>query len=186
MNMEDIKYMREQFGVSQRTIADYLSISQATYNRYELGIIKVPEDIMVELEDVFRYIEDNGNKDVLETKDYDDYEYEDLQKHADIVMVNLYMLLHAYAYIRQLSQHSISIYTGMCKETIRTYMSWKKMRKLTRVPRKDKLESISKAMQIEFDTFVKLLINNGSIYKGIGKGIEVLKETYSVRKNYTY
>ena len=43
------KELREEYGLSQKDIANYLNIKQNTYSQYELGILNYPIDALIKL-----------------------------------------------------------------------------------------------------------------------------------------
>ena len=44
-----LKELREEKGVSQKQIADYLNIKQNTYSQYETGKRQLPIDVLIKL-----------------------------------------------------------------------------------------------------------------------------------------
>lgn len=48
-----IRELREDAGISQRVIAEYLNVHQTTYSSYELGDISIPVRAVVKLADFY-------------------------------------------------------------------------------------------------------------------------------------
>ena len=44
-----LKELREEYGVSQKDIANYLNIKQNTYSQYETGKRQLPVDMLIKL-----------------------------------------------------------------------------------------------------------------------------------------
>lgn len=44
-----LKELREEYGISQKEIANYLNIKQNTYSQYETGKRQLPIDVLVKL-----------------------------------------------------------------------------------------------------------------------------------------
>lgn len=51
---ERIRDLREDAEKSQRELANILGVSQATYSRYESGILDIPTDILLQLSDYYQ------------------------------------------------------------------------------------------------------------------------------------
>lgn len=49
-----IKDLREDAGISQDEMARRLNISQATYSRYETGILDIPTKSLIDIADYYR------------------------------------------------------------------------------------------------------------------------------------
>lgn len=50
---ERIRNMREDNDMTQRQIADYLSIHQTTYSDYEIGKLNIPIQVLDKIADLF-------------------------------------------------------------------------------------------------------------------------------------
>ena len=50
---ENIKWLREDRGITQLELAKYLNVTQTTYSKYELEKINISIDILVKLADYF-------------------------------------------------------------------------------------------------------------------------------------
>lgn len=53
MKFENIRNLREDNDKTQKEVAAYLNIKQATYSKYELGKINVPIDVFIKLADYY-------------------------------------------------------------------------------------------------------------------------------------
>lgn len=60
MKYQRIKDLREDNDITQKIIADYLSISRSTYQNYESEVRKIPVDILSKIADFY-----NTNVDYL-------------------------------------------------------------------------------------------------------------------------
>lgn len=49
-----LKHLRDQAGYTQKSVADYLSISQAAYSRLEKGEIEISLTKLLALSDLYR------------------------------------------------------------------------------------------------------------------------------------
>lgn len=53
MKLQHLKDLREDMDVKQRTIAEYLGISQNTYSQYENGVISISPEMLIKIADYF-------------------------------------------------------------------------------------------------------------------------------------
>ncbi len=53
MILQQLKNIREDNDVRQKTVADYLGVSQNTYSQYENGVISISPEMLVKLADYF-------------------------------------------------------------------------------------------------------------------------------------
>ena len=53
MKFENIRNLREDSDKLQTELADYLSVKQTTYSKYELGKINIPVDVLIKLADFY-------------------------------------------------------------------------------------------------------------------------------------
>lgn len=53
MKLQHLKDLREDRDIRQKTIADYLGISQNTYSQYENGIISISPEMLIKVADYF-------------------------------------------------------------------------------------------------------------------------------------
>ena len=53
MVYENIRNLREDCHKRQQDLADYLSVKQTTYSKYELGKINIPIDVFIKLADYY-------------------------------------------------------------------------------------------------------------------------------------
>lgn len=53
MIFENIRNLREDNDKTQQEVADYLSIKQTTYSKYELGKINIPIEVFIKLADYY-------------------------------------------------------------------------------------------------------------------------------------
>lgn len=53
MRLEKLKNIREDADIRQKTLAEYLGVSQNTYSQYENGIISVTPEVLIKLADYF-------------------------------------------------------------------------------------------------------------------------------------
>lgn len=53
MKYENIRSLRIDRGITQKTIAEYLNIKQNTYSQYEIGVLNYPVDVVVKLADYY-------------------------------------------------------------------------------------------------------------------------------------
>ena len=53
MKFENIRNLREDNDKLQIELADYLSVKQTTYSKYELGKINIPVDVLIKLADYY-------------------------------------------------------------------------------------------------------------------------------------
>ncbi|WP_312280375.1 helix-turn-helix transcriptional regulator [Oscillibacter sp.] len=51
---QKLRDLREDHDLSQKDIAELLSVSQATYSRYESGILDVPSISLIKLADFYK------------------------------------------------------------------------------------------------------------------------------------
>ena len=54
MKYENIRNLRIDRGITQKTIAEYLNIKQNTYSQYEIGVLNYPVDVVVKLADYYK------------------------------------------------------------------------------------------------------------------------------------
>ena len=53
MVYENIRRLRGDCDKRQQALADYLSVQQTTYSKYELGKINIPIDVFIKLADYY-------------------------------------------------------------------------------------------------------------------------------------
>lgn len=53
MVLQHLKDIREDHDIRQRTLAQYLGISQNTYSQYENGVISISPEMLIKLADYF-------------------------------------------------------------------------------------------------------------------------------------
>lgn len=53
MVLQNLKNLREDNDIRQKTIAKYLGVSQNTYSQYENGVISISPELLVRLGDYF-------------------------------------------------------------------------------------------------------------------------------------
>ena len=53
MRFENIRNLREDTDKLQQELADYLSVKQTTYSKYELGKINIPVEVLIKLSDFY-------------------------------------------------------------------------------------------------------------------------------------
>ena len=53
MKFENIRNLREDNDKLQVELADYLSVKQTTYSKYELGKINIPVEVLIKLSDFY-------------------------------------------------------------------------------------------------------------------------------------
>ena len=53
MKHENIRSLRIDRGITQKTIAEYLNIKQNTYSQYEIGVLNYPLDAVGKLADLY-------------------------------------------------------------------------------------------------------------------------------------
>ena len=53
MVLQNLKNIREDNDIRQRTIAKYLGVSQNTYSQYENGVISISPELLIRLGDYF-------------------------------------------------------------------------------------------------------------------------------------
>lgn len=53
MVLQNLKNLREDHDIRQRTLAAYLGVSQNTYSQYENGIISISPEMLIKLGDYF-------------------------------------------------------------------------------------------------------------------------------------
>lgn len=53
MILQNLKNLREDRDIRQKTLARYLGVSQNTYSQYENGIISISPEMLVKLGDYF-------------------------------------------------------------------------------------------------------------------------------------
>lgn len=53
MILQHLKDIREDNDIRQKTLADYLGVSQNTYSQYENGIIAISPEMLIKLADYF-------------------------------------------------------------------------------------------------------------------------------------
>ena len=54
MQFQRIRSLREDHDLPQKTLAAYLHIHQTTYSDYELGCLKIPPEILIQLADYYQ------------------------------------------------------------------------------------------------------------------------------------
>lgn len=53
MILQNLKNIREDNDIRQRTLAKYLGVSQNTYSQYENGVISISPEMLIKLADYF-------------------------------------------------------------------------------------------------------------------------------------
>lgn len=53
MILQNLKNIREDHDIRQKTIAKYLGVSQNTYSQYENGVISISPEMLIKLGDYF-------------------------------------------------------------------------------------------------------------------------------------
>ena len=53
MIFKNLRAIREDKDISQKTIAEYLNVSQNTYSQYETGVISLTAETLVKLADYY-------------------------------------------------------------------------------------------------------------------------------------
>lgn len=53
MILQNLKNIREDHDIRQKTIAEYLGVSQNTYSQYENGVISISPEMLIKLGDYF-------------------------------------------------------------------------------------------------------------------------------------
>lgn len=53
MVLQNLKNLREDNDIRQKTIAKYLGVSQNTYSQYENGVISISPELLIRLGDYF-------------------------------------------------------------------------------------------------------------------------------------
>ena len=53
MKYENIRNLRIDRGITQKTIAEYLNIKQNTYSQYEIGVLNYPLEAVGKLADLY-------------------------------------------------------------------------------------------------------------------------------------
>lgn len=53
MVLQNLKNLREDHDIRQKTLAAYLGVSQNTYSQYENGIISISPEMLIRLGDYF-------------------------------------------------------------------------------------------------------------------------------------
>lgn len=53
MILQNLKNIREDHDIRQKTLAEYLGVSQNTYSQYENGIISISPEMLIKLGDYF-------------------------------------------------------------------------------------------------------------------------------------
>lgn len=53
MKLQNLKNIREDHDIRQKTLADHLGVSQNTYSQYENGIISISPEMLIKLGDYF-------------------------------------------------------------------------------------------------------------------------------------
>jgi transcriptional regulator with XRE-family HTH domain len=56
--MKRIRDLREMNNLTQKKVAEYLNVSQATYARYETGEIKIDVDSIIKLANLYKVTSD--------------------------------------------------------------------------------------------------------------------------------
>lgn len=54
MQYKNLRGIREDRDITQKTIAKYLNVSQNTYSQYETGVISLTADVLIKLADYYR------------------------------------------------------------------------------------------------------------------------------------
>ena len=53
MKLQNLKNIREDHDIRQKTLTDYLGVSQNTYSQYENGVISISPEMLIKLGDYF-------------------------------------------------------------------------------------------------------------------------------------
>lgn len=53
LEFERIRNMRVDGGYTQQQIAEYLNVKQNTYSQYEIGVLRYPVDVIMNLADFY-------------------------------------------------------------------------------------------------------------------------------------
>lgn len=53
MKLQNLKNIREDHDIRQKTLADHLGVSQNTYSQYENGTISISPEMLIKLGDYF-------------------------------------------------------------------------------------------------------------------------------------
>lgn len=54
MQFKNLRGIREDRDITQKTIAKYLNVSQNTYSQYETGVISLTADVLIKLADYYK------------------------------------------------------------------------------------------------------------------------------------
>ena len=54
MQFKNLRGIREDSDIKQKTIAQYLNVSQNTYSQYETGVISLTAEVLIKLADYYK------------------------------------------------------------------------------------------------------------------------------------
>ena len=54
MQFKNLRGIRDDRDITQKTIAKYLNVSQNTYSQYETGVISLTADVLIKLADYYK------------------------------------------------------------------------------------------------------------------------------------
>ena len=54
MQFKNLRGIREDRDIKQRTVAQYLNVSQNTYSQYETGVISLTAEVLLKLADYYK------------------------------------------------------------------------------------------------------------------------------------
>ena len=54
MQFKNLRGIREDRDIKQRTVAQYLNVSQNTYSQYETGVISLTAEVLIKLADYYK------------------------------------------------------------------------------------------------------------------------------------
>lgn len=54
MQFKNLRGIREDRDIKQKTIAQYLNVSQNTYSQYETGVISLTAEVLIKLADYYK------------------------------------------------------------------------------------------------------------------------------------
>lgn len=71
MQFKNLRGIREDRDIKQKTVAQYLSVSQNTYSQYETGVISLTAEVLIKLADYYKvsvdYLLDRTNNPKMNT-----------------------------------------------------------------------------------------------------------------------
>ena len=54
MQFKNLRGIREDSDIKQKTVAQYLNVSQNTYSQYETGVISLTAEVLIKLADYYK------------------------------------------------------------------------------------------------------------------------------------